>query len=464
MQRYENTAKPPTSGTVRIVALGCAKNLVDTERVAGNFQRRGWRQVADGPADVVVVTTCGFIAASAQESVDTLLEEIQAKERGETRYLVAAGCLPDRYRNDLCREMDELDLVVGVTEMTRLPELVEENFAGRLKRWEFSSRSLNAPVEGPRILSGPPWRSYLKIADGCNQGCTFCIIPRIRGAQRSIPLNDLVEEARTLAASGVVELSLIAQDLTSYGTDLYGAKTLPRLLEALERVDGLRWIRLLYAHPAHFDDDMVRAMTENEKVVPYLDIPFQHISDRMLTAMNRHMDRAGHERLLDRLRSRVPDIAIRTTFITGFPGETAEDFEELYEFAREWHFDNVGVFPYSREENTPAFGMAGHVVEKVAEERMDRLMTLQRGISRDLLWAKRDRVISVLVEEELAPEPGDRYTHLGRALNQAPEIDGLTYLHVPDGAAVMTGDIVAARVETASDYDLFAALVEVDPA
>ncbi|MBZ0273572.1 30S ribosomal protein S12 methylthiotransferase RimO [bacterium] len=454
-----NPAAPGARGSVRIVALGCAKNLVDTERVAGNFAREGWRLVSDGPADAVVVTTCGFIGPSAQQSVDTLLEEIEAKKRGETRMVVAAGCLPDRYREELVGEMDELDLIVGVREMTGLPQMVRTWFTDRTRRWEFSSRALNEPVAGERLIAGPPWRSYLKISDGCDNGCTFCVIPRIRGAHRSVSIDDLVAEADYLAENGSVELSLVAQDLTSYGLDIYGEKRLPELLRRLAAVDGIRWIRLLYAHPAHLDDAMIEAMAEIPAVVPYIDIPFQHISDPMLATMNRHLDRAGHERLLAKLRVAMPDIAIRTTFIVGSPRETEADFEELMDFVREQRFDNLGVFPYSREENTPAYRFDGQVDEEIANERMDRLMTLQQGISREILASRRGLTLPVIVEEELAATGDDRYTHVGRTIAQAPEIDGVTYLHAPEGTDIRLGDIVPAKVEDSTEYDLFAAIV-----
>lgn len=450
--------------TLRMVALGCAKNLVDSERVAGNFLRQGYSLVENGPADVVVVTTCGFIAPSAQESVDTLMEEIDRKKGGETGMLVAAGCLPDRYRGELVREMKDLDLVVGVTEMTKLPAMVDQWYADHKRHWEFSARALNAPVAGERLLSGPPWATYLKVSDGCNQGCTFCTIPRIRGRHRSTPVDELVAEAESLCEQGVVELTLVAQDLSNYGTDLVGKQQLVELLDRLAAIEPLRWVRLMYAHPAHFTAAMVDAIASNPKVVPYLDIPFQHVSDAMLDSMNRHMDKAGHERLLAALRERVPDIAIRTTLIVGAPRETEADFEELLAFVERWRFDNLGAFTYSREENTPAYKYEPQVEEGVARERLDRLMTLQRRISGERLAERVGQSVEVLVEEELAPEPDDRYACTGRCVYQAPEIDGITFLHVPEGVVLEPGNIVSARIESASDYDLFATVVANHPA
>ncbi|MCB9488333.1 MAG: 30S ribosomal protein S12 methylthiotransferase RimO [Deltaproteobacteria bacterium] len=448
------------SGTVRVVALGCAKNQVDTERVAGNFLRAGWRLVPDGKADVVVVTTCGFVEESAQQSVDTLMDEIDLKNAGETQMLVAAGCLPDRYRTELVDAMPDLDLVVGVLEMTELPTMVEQWRKDRKRRWEFSSRALNDPVRGERLLSGPPWRAYLKVSDGCNQGCSFCVIPRIRGAHRSAPLDELVAEARSLVDQGVLELSLVAQDLTSYHTDIDGQNRLVELLERLDAIDGLEWIRLLYAHPAVMTDPIIDAMARLPRVLPYLDIPFQHVSDPMLKAMNRHMDKAGHERLLTTLRRRIPDIALRTTLIVGMPGETESDFEELLEFVEQWEFDNLGAFVYSREENTPAFKMAGQVDREAAEERLERLMLLQQKISRDKLARQVGKTMPVLIEEELYLEHHDRYTHIGRTPSQAPEIDGLTYVHIPEDVDVQLGDIVDVTIEDSTEYDLFGSVEE----
>ena len=450
------TDAPTRRRTMRMVALGCAKNLVDSERVAGNFARSGYRLIENGPADVVVVTTCGFIAASAQESVDTLLEEIEGKKRGDTTLLVAAGCLPDRYRTELVDELTDLDLVVGVREMTRLPELADQWFRERHRLWEFSSRGLNDPVEGERLLSGPFWATYLKISDGCNQGCTFCTIPRIRGAQRSIPIPELIAEARSLADQGVVELSLVAQDLTSYGTDLDGRRQLVELLDALAGVEGLRWVRLMYAHPAEFGDDVIEAIASNRVVVPYLDVPFQHIADPMLASMNRHMDRAGHERLLERLRQRVPDMAIRTTLVVGAPGETEADFEELLAFVETARFDHLGAFAYSREEHTPAYRMMPQIDPDVAKERLDRLMRLQQRVSAEKLAERVGQEVEILVEEELAAERGDRYRYAGRCVYQAPEIDGITFLAAPRGVNLEPGDIVRGRIDNSSEYDLFA--------
>ncbi len=319
---------------------------------------------------------------------------------------------------------------------------------------------MNDPVSGPRVLSGPPWRAYLKIADGCNRACAFCTIPRIRGAQRSVAMPELLDEAAFLAKNGAKEISLVAQDITTYHTDIDGRAMLPDLLRSLAAVDGIEWIRMLYAHPADFTDEIIGAMADEPKVLPYLDIPFQHISDRLLGMMKRGLDKAGHERVLDRLRERVPGIAIRTTMIVGHPTETDDEFEELLEFVKRRRFENLGAFVFSPEENTPAFKFEPRVSPDVAEERRDRLMAAQQRISAEILRGRVGSLMPVLVEDELPSEENDLWTHVGRCPWQAPEIDGLTYLSIPPGADVEPGDIVQALITDSSEYDAFGAISE----
>ncbi len=447
-----HTSQP---SSVRIVALGCAKNKVDSERVAASFAENGWDVVPDGKADVVIVTTCGFIEEASQESINVLLEEIEAKGRGETSCLVAAGCLPERYRNDLADELPVLDIIAGVSEFGRLRQLVEEWFAKPGRRACFTKGRPTPIAEGPRLLSGVPGQAWLKIADGCNRACSFCTIPGIRGSWQSVPMTGLIQEARTLVESGVVELTLTAQDTTAYGFE-GGKPRLWQLLRELDSISGLRWIRLMYAHPRGFADELIDAVVDCEKVLAYLDIPMQHASDRMLKLMNRKIDAAGQNRLLATLRDRIPDLVMRTTLLVGHPGETEEDFEELLEFAAKQRFENLGAFAYSREDGTASSKMADQVPAEVAADRLDRLMSMQQEISRQALHKQIGCETEVLVEEELPPAEDLRYTHSGRASIQAPEVDGITYLHVPAGQKAHPGQIVKARIEISSEYDLFA--------
>ncbi len=441
---------------MRIVALGCAKNKVDSEHLAGDFAEKGWKIVAGGAADCVVVTTCAFIEDASQESVNVLLEEIATKKRGETKCLVAAGCLPQRYKRDLAEELKDLDIVVGVGEFGDLPGMVNQWFGESGAAPCFAVGKPRPYAGGPRLLLGPPWQAWLKISDGCNRACSFCTIPGIRGPWRSAPIPELIDEAEKLAEAGVVELSLTAQDTTAYGFDLDATQRLPGLLTKLDGVRGLRWIRLMYAHPFGVSDELIETVAGCEKVLPYLDLPMQHASGRMLKIMNRKIDAGSQRRLVEKLRAKIPGLVLRTTFLVGHPGETEEDFAELLDFARQARIENVGAFVYSREEGAKSAKMPDQIPREVAVQRLDRLMTMQQEISAEALADRRGREGQILVEEEL-PEGEDlRYTHSGRASFQAPEVDGITYLHAPEGSGVEPGRIVRARFSDSTEYDLFA--------
>ena len=443
----------------RLVSLGCAKNLVDSEGLAGQLVRAGWRMIGDGPADLVVVNTCGFVEDAAQESVDTLLAEIAAKKAGRARWLAAVGCLPQKYREELAKAMPEIDLVLGVGDMGRLPHLA----AGLPRRKKQVARFADPETvyreSENRLLSTPPFRAYLKIAEGCSNRCAYCIIGRLRGPYRSRPSQAILTEAAALAERGVKELSLVAQDLTLYGHDLSPRTSLVKLLRSLDRVAGIRWIRLLYAHPARVDESLARALASCRQVVPYLDVPFQHISDRMLQRMGRPQTRVGSQAVVDRLRRWIPDIAIRTTFLVGHPGETAADFRELLAFVKENRFAHVGVFAWSPEEGTPSYEQSDWVDAETRAERAARLMRAQQAVSRQLWREWRGREVEVLIEETLHKHSGRAYSHVGRVAQQAPEVDGAIYVRAPAEESCGPGQLVRARVTRSDAYDLFADLI-----
>ncbi len=443
----------------RLVSLGCAKNLVDSESMATALLRRGWTMVADGPSDLVIVNTCAFVEDAAQESVDTLLEEAEAKQKGETRWLAAVGCLPQKYLNELADGMPELDLIVSVGDLWRVDELVEQMVAGGGRRLALAPVTEARHVDLPRVLSTPPYRAYLKIADGCSNDCAYCIIGRLRGPFRSREWNAVVEEAERLVAGGVVELSLVAQDLTRYGQDLSPSRSLPELLLRLDQIERLRWLRLLYVHPARVDEELVHTMLACRSVVPYLDVPLQHVSDRMLQAMNRPQTRASTEQVVSMLRELAPDLAIRTTFLLGHPGETEDDVEELLAFMNRWRFDHVGAFAWSPEEGTPAYDLPNWVDADLARARVDLIMARQQEISADRLRLRVGQTVDVLVEEVLHKHDRQAYSHVGRLPQQAPEVDGVVYLRAPREDSCREGQIVRAKISETDLYDLFADLV-----
>ena len=438
-------------GTFHLVSLGCPKNRVDSEVMLGHLLGDGWTPAADPTeADLVVVNTCGFLQEALAESVDTVLELAELKEDGRCSRLVVTGCAVERHSAELARELPEVDHFLGVASFHRLGELLREG-----------GPRVDAPATGPflydhttpRQRSVPGATAYVKVAEGCDRSCTFCTIPALRGPQQSRQLPDVVAEVEALVADGVREVVLVAQDLTAWGRDLGRGPRLSRLLRALGRVRDLRWIRAMYAYPHGLTDGLLRALAEVDAVCPYLDLPLQHASDRILRRMRRghRIDRA--RRLLDGLREAVPDIALRTAFIVGFPGETEADFEALRTFAEEQRFDHVGVFRYSPEPGTPAAELPDPVPARVRRERWRHLMEVQRRISGEKLarWVGRD--VEVLVEG-LSDE-----TDLllqGRTARQAPDVDGVVLIN--DGTAA-AGDLVTVRVEAAHDYDLVGGIV-----
>ena len=435
---------------VHIVSLGCPKNRVDSELMIGQLRGEGY-ELVDDPADasVLVVNTCAFIESAKQESIDTILEMADYKDAGSADRLIVTGCMAQRYADELQDELPEVDTFLGTNEFKRIAAAVSGKLPDRAYV-TYGSALYTSDEE--RVNTVKAGSAYLKIAEGCNRSCTFCIIPKIRGKQRSRPIDDLVTEAKMLGAAGIKELNLIAQDLTSYGVDFGQRDALEELLLRLEHeADGIEWVRLHYAYPWNFTDRLIAIISDSDKVLPYVDMPLQHISDHILKAMRRNVKRDAQRALIEKLRA-VPDMVLRTVFITGFPGETDEDFEELMRWAEDVEFDRVGVFAYSREENTDAFDMPNQVPEDVAAERRDTLMELQQDISRrktESLIGKRMRVLV----DGISPEHPLVYE--GRHYGQALEIDGVVYLSFEDGAPMARpGEFVEVEIDDASDYDL----------
>jgi len=440
---------------VYLHTLGCPKNRVDSEVMLGTLTDAGFRLVQDpARAEIIVVNTCGFIESAKVESIDAVVELAQQKREGRCRKLVVAGCLTQRYHEELARELPEVDHFVGTGAYADIARIVGDAQAQRVV---VPDPDFVHAASTPRVNSLAGHTAYLKIAEGCDNACAFCIIPALRGPQRSRPVDDVVTEAEALAAQGVVELSLVAQDLTAYGQDLPGKVRLVNLLPALCRAEGIRWIRLHYAYPRDFPDALIDVIAGEPKIAKYLDMPLQHASDRLLRSMRRGKPSRFLRDLLARIRAGVPGIALRTALIVGLPGESADDFEELLDFVREQRFERLGVFEYSREEGTPAAEMAGQVPARVKRARFEKVMALQQEIAREHQRAAVGRRVEVLVEGR-----SEETEHLlaGRNSQQAPEIDGLTYVN--EGTA-FPGEIVTVEVTDAHDYDLVGKVVARDP-
>jgi len=430
-----------------MVSLGCPKNLVDSEVMLGILKGAGLELTADeAQADILVVNTCGFIGDAKEESIDTILSLAEHKKTGRCRKLIVAGCLSQRYKDDLSISLPEVDCFIGTGEYHRIAEVVEDGF---LERVLVGLPTYIHDYTTPRIISTPGFYAYVKVAEGCSNHCSYCSIPSIRGEFRSRPIDSVVKEAESLAGQGIKEINLIAQDTTSFGKDR--GEGLEPLLKKLIPVKGIEWIRLLYLYPGRITDEVITIMKNEEKVLPYIDLPLQHISPPVLKAMNRQYTRIGVEALMEKLRSRLPDVTLRTSMIVGFPGEKESDFKELLDFVESVKFDRLGVFTYSREEGTPAWSMKGQVPKKIKSGRMDALMSAQREISLEKNRALVGSAVSVMVEG--ANEDGDGFGLKGRAASQAPDVDGAVYLK---GRHVEPGKIVSAIVTGAGDYDLYA--------
>ena len=446
----------PTLPTVGIVSLGCPKNLVDSEVMLGHLQKAGHEIVPDAEARVVVVNTCGFIDRAKEESVDAILEQIERKKRGEIDRVVVAGCMVQKYGRELSAEIPEVDAFVGLDELENAPAAA----AGLPTLPRFTEKPLATRLydeRAPRVLSRRRGYAYLKVGEGCDNPCTFCTIPQMRGRQRSRAIESLVAEARGLEAQGVSELVLISQDTTRYGEDLgMGRAGLARLVEALAAETGFPWIRFLYAYPKTLDDSVFELMAREPRFVPYVDIPLQHVARPILSAMRRGGDGAMYLRMLERMRQRVPEIAVRTTFIVGFPGEGDAEFRELCEFVRAAGLDNMGAFAYSPEPGSGSEPLGDPVPAEEKERRKDFLLSLQQPVARGKLRSLRGRTVEAIVE---GPSEEHEYILEGRLRSQAPEIDGRLLITDTGGRDLAPGAIVPVRIEKTFDYDLTGSVV-----
>ncbi len=433
---------------VMFISLGCDKNLVDSEQMLGLLGEGGYTFTDDErEAQAVVINTCCFINDAKQESIDTILEMAELRKTGRLEALVVAGCLAQRYREEIQEEIQEVDAIIGTMAIDEVVRTLDDVFAGT-KRNHYQSLDRKPFTGMRRVMTTGGHYAYLKIAEGCDKHCTYCIIPKVRGRYRSVPMESLLKEAEALAGEGVKELILVAQETTLYGTDLYGHKALPELLHKLCEIEGLYWIRILYCYPEEIDEELIQTMKTEEKICHYLDLPIQHASDEILKRMGRRVDREKLTNIVNYLREEIPDICLRTTLITGFPGETDMDHETLLDFVEETAFDRLGVFPYSQEEDTPAAAMDGQISEEVKEKRYGELMALQQEIAFEAAMQMNGRVVTAMIEGRIADE--DAY--VARTYKDAPNVDG--FLFVNTDRELMTGDFVRVRITGSHEYDL----------
>lgn len=439
---------------ILFISLGCDKNLVDSEVMLGLIQEKGYEITNDETqAEIIVVNTCCFINDAKEESINTILEMAEYKKSGQLKALVVTGCLAERYKEEIQKEIEEVDAVLGTTSYEKIVDAIEEALEGKYHIQKFENINYLPKLSQKRINTTGGYYSYLKIAEGCNKHCTYCIIPKIRGDYRSVPMEQLLLEAKALVARGVKELMLVAQETTLYGMDLYGEKRLPMLLKELCKIEGLEWIRVLYCYPEEITDELIQTIKEEEKICNYLDIPVQHGSDSILKKMGRRTNRQELIDIVTKLRKEIQDITLRTTLITGFPGETQENYRELENFVKQLRFDRLGVFTYSPEEDTPAAVMEGQISEELKTERRDALMKIQQEIAfeqaEDMLYKK----LKVMIEGKL---PEDN-VFIGRTYKDAPNVDGFVF--VKSSHELMSGEFVTVFVTDAKEYDLIGEVV-----
>ena len=438
---------------ILFISLGCDKNLVDSEVMLGLLDKKGYKIVdEESEADVIVINTCCFINDAKEESVQTILEMAEYKKEGRLKALIVTGCLAQRYQQEILDEIPEVDAVLGTTSYDKITEAVEEALAGNGHVEVTDINALPLVDEKLLVTTGGHF-AYLKIAEGCDKHCTYCIIPKLRGNYRSVPMERLIKEAEDLAEQGVKELILVAQETTVYGQDIYGEKSLHKLLKELCKISGIRWIRILYCYPEEIDDNLIQAIKEEPKICHYLDLPIQHASDEILKRMGRRTSKKQLVEIIGKLRSEIPDIALRTTLITGFPGESEANHEELMEFVDEMEFDRLGVFTYSPEEDTPAADMPEQIEESVKEDRQAELMELQQDIAFDKAEDMVGSEVLMMVEGKVA----DENVYVGRTYKDAPNVDGLIFVHTD--AELITGDFAKVKVTGALEYDLIGELM-----
>lgn len=438
---------------ILFISLGCDKNLVDTEVMLGILASGGYQMTDDeAEADVIVINTCCFIQDAKEESIQNILDMARYKEEGRLKALIVTGCLAQRYKQEILDEIPEVDGVLGTTSYDKIMETVEGALKGQ-HMVALEDVNLSPNVESERMVTTGGHFAYLKIAEGCDKHCTYCIIPKVRGNFRSVPMERLIKEAEGLAAKGVKELILVAQETTLYGKDIYGAKALPRLLRELCKIQGIYWIRILYCYPEEITEELIQVIKEEEKICHYLDLPIQHASDDILRSMGRKTSKKELVGIIHKLRREIPDICLRTTLITGFPGETKAQHTELMEFVDEMEFDRLGVFTYSPEEDTPAAIMQGQISEEVKVERQGELMELQQEIAFENARSMIDREVLVMIEGKVA----DQNAYVGRTYLDAPNVDGLIFVNTQE--ELLSGDFVKVKVSGAVDYDLIGGIV-----
>lgn len=432
---------------VGMVSLGCSKNQVDAEIMLALIQENGFELCADAEqCDVVIINTCGFIEDAKKESIETILEFCQMKAEGNIKVVVVTGCLAERYQKEVALEIPEADVVLGIGCNGEIVKAIKQALAGE-RVVSFADKTL-MPLSGNRVLANAPFFAYVKLADGCNNRCAFCAIPLIRGDFRSRPMEDVLDEVKRLAAQGVKEVNVVAQDTTRYGDDLYGRLVLPELLREICKIDGIRWVRILYCYPDRITDELLEVMAQEEKIVKYVDVPIQHASGEVLRAMNRKGNADTLKALLQKIRDKVPGVVLRTTMIVGFPGETEEQFEELCNFIHEVKFERLGCFTYSREEDTPAAEMADQIDPEVMQRRAEVLMTEQLSIAEEINKTFVGKTFTVMVEDM----DGESGLYYGRSYMDAPDIDTKVYFSSEED--LCPGDFVEVVIENFVEYDL----------
>ena len=444
---------------ILFVSLGCDKNLVDSEEMLGSLREKGYAVTDDeNEADAAIVNTCCFIMDAQKESIDQILALAQLRTEGKLRALIVTGCMAQRYKDEVLSEIPEVDAVIGTTAESRIAEILEEILtaggpAGSNGRLLVESENSRTGTTAERVITTGGYYSYLKIAEGCDKCCTYCVIPSIRGHYRSVPMEDLLRQAQALAEKGIKELILVAQETTLYGTDLYGHKALPELLRKLSEIEGIEWIRLMYCYPEEITVEIAEAMRDIPKVLHYIDMPIQHASDSILKRMGRRTDKQELKQKIAMLREMMPDISLRTTLITGFPGEKEEDHKELLDFVREMRFDRLGVFTFSKEEGTPAARMSPQIPARVRKKRLKELMLLQQQIAFEAAGDMEGRVLEAIVEGQLVGEQ----VYLARTYKDAPGIDGVVFIETQ--RELMTGDLVKVKITGSREYDLIGGLL-----
>ena len=438
---------------VGFISLGCSKNLVDTEMMIGLFKNKRYNIVVDPKdADIIIINTCGFIESAKTEAIDTILEMSEYKKK-KCKYLIVTGCLVERYKDELIKEIPEVDLFIKFSEYETFWKQIEDAIKEIKVNKNEKEKDYKLDFLDREVSTGANY-AYLRIADGCDNFCTFCSIPYIRGRFKSRPIEDIENEVKLLAKKGIKELVVIAQDTTKYGIDLYKKERLAELLERISKVNGIKWIRFLYAYPETLTDEILDVVKNNKKVIPYFDIPIQHISNNMLKSMNRKTTKESIEKLIKKIRKDLPDACIRSTVMCGFPGETEEDFNELYEFLKEAKFDRLGCFTYSKEDGTPAEKMKNQVDEKIKKDRYNKIMSLQQKISEESLKSRIGKEYDVLIEETNVIVKGEKYS-IGRTQFEAPEIDGVVFVK----GTLDKNTFAKAKIVKTAEYDMFAEIV-----